>query len=98
MPRFLLRSLLRPELNTDLIDSLMDAHEILVAGEPGSHRLANTLNNIVFCFADDAFFRKCVLLIDGTSPVPGWEAHLAHCIKDMQTHGMQTTTCADYCA
>jgi nicotinamidase-related amidase len=30
------------QLNTDLIDMLMDADEILVAGEPGSHMLTNS--------------------------------------------------------
>jgi nicotinamidase-related amidase len=86
------------QLNTSMIDALMEADEILVAGEPGSHILADTLYDIGLRFADDSFFRKCVLLIDGTSTLPGWEAHLATCIEDMKTHGMQTATCAQYCA
>lgn len=85
------------ELNTCLIEMLMEADEILVAGEPGSHIVASTLYDIGLCFADDAFFRKCVLLSDGTSPLPGWEEHQARCVEDMQRHGMRTATCADYC-
>ena len=75
----------------------MDADEVLVAGEPGSHGVVSTLYDIGMSFADDRFFRKCVLLIDGTSPLPGWEEHLARCIEDMKRYGMRTTTCADYC-
>ncbi len=85
------------QLNTDLIAGLMEADQILVAGEPGSHVLTNTLYDIGFCFADDSFFRKCVLLLDGTSPLPGEEEFQACCIEDMKTHGLHTTTCADYC-
>lgn len=85
-------------MNTYLIDLLMEADEILVAGEPGSHMVASTLYDIGFLFADDSFFRKCVLLSDGTSPFPGWEEHQAGCFGDMQRHGMRTATCADYSA
>ena len=49
-------------------------------------------------FAAAAFFRKCVLLIDGTSPLPGWEEHQAECFEDMQKRGVRTATCAEYVA
>jgi hypothetical protein len=41
-------------------------------------------------FADNSFFffRKSVLINDGSGAVPGWEAQLAHCIEDMERHGM----------
>lgn len=77
---------------------LMHTDEILVAGEPGSHMVVNTLYDIGMSFADDSFIRKCILLIDGTSPLPGWEGHLAGCVENMKTHGLQTATCDDYCA
>ena len=63
------------DFNSDMISMLMEADEILVAGEPGSHVVASTLYDIGMSFADDRFFPKCVLLIDGTSPLPGWEEH-----------------------
>jgi nicotinamidase-related amidase len=86
------------QMNTFFIEELMAADEILVAGEPGSHMVVSTLYDIGMSFADDSFFHKCVLLVDGTSPLPGWEEHFAHSIEEMKTHGMRTTTCADYCA
>jgi hypothetical protein len=39
-----------------------------------------------------------VLLIDATSPVPGFEHLQEAFIKDMKALGMRTTTCADYLA
>ena len=86
------------EFNSDMVSMLMHADEILVAGEPGSHMVVSTLYDIGMSFADDEFFRKCVLLIDGTSPLPGWEEHQDRCIEDMKRYGMRATTCADYSA
>ena len=44
----------------------------------------STLYDISMSFADDSFFGKCILLIDGTSPLPGWEEHLAGCVEDIK--------------
>lgn len=85
------------QLNACMIQTLMEADEVLVAGEPGSHTLANTITDIGYSFADDSFFRKCILVTDGTSPVPGFEHYQTFSVTQMQAHGMRTTTCADYC-
>ncbi len=46
----------------------------------------------------DEFVKKCVLLLDGTSPVPGFEEYQQDFIDQMTARGMRTTTCADYLA
>jgi nicotinamidase-related amidase len=84
------------QLNTDFINTLMEADEVIFAGEAGSHCLANTVRDIADSFKDDSFIKKCVLLTDGTSPVPGFESYQQKFISDMTARGMKTSTCADY--
>ena len=86
------------QLNTALIGKLTEAGEILLAGEAGSHCVANTVTDIAHQCPDDAFLKKCVLLVDGTSPVPGFEEYQRDFISRMTARGMRTTTCADYLA
>jgi len=86
------------QLNTDFINTLMDADEVLFAGEAGSHCLANTVRDIANNFKDDSFIKKVVLLTDGTSPVPGFESYQQQFLADMIARGMKTSTCADYLA
>jgi nicotinamidase/pyrazinamidase len=88
------------QLNTDFINTLMDAYEILLAGEARSHCLANTVRDIAneFVQADDSFIKKCVLLTDATSDVPGFEKYGEDFVKEMTKRGMRTTTCAEYLA
>lgn len=61
------------QMNTVLIDVLEKADEIVIAGEAGSHCLANTVRDIANNFSDASYVRKLVLLEDCTSPVPGFE-------------------------
>lgn len=84
------------QMNTDLVSMLMGADEVVFCGEAGSHCLANTVRDIADSFKDDSFIKKCVLLTDGTSPVPGFEAFQTKFVSDMTARGMKTTTCADY--
>jgi len=87
------------QLNSDFIAVLMEADEILFAGEAGSHCLANTVRDIANEFkANDEFIKKCVLLTDGTSPVTGFEGLQSQFISDMTARGMKSATCADYLA
>lgn len=86
------------QLNSELIGTIMQADEIVFAGEAGSHCLANTIRDIADSFQDDSFIKKCVLLTDGTSPVPGFEHLQTQFIKDMSARGMKTTTTVDYLA
>lgn len=83
------------QLNTRLIRTLEEADEILVAGEAGSHCLANTVKDIVEGFSNAEYVRKITLLTDGTSPVPGFEDLQDQFIKDMTAKGMKISTTLD---
>ena len=61
---------------------------ILLAGEAGSHCLANTVRDIVQNFSNPDYVQKMVLLEDATSPVPGFEAYQDSFISEMTTLGM----------
>lgn len=56
-------------LNVDLIATLEEADEILIAGEALSHCVANTVRDIATSFKDASFVRKMTLLLDCSSPV-----------------------------
>lgn len=86
------------QMNSEFISYLMEADELLLCGEAGSHCLANTVVDIANSFPDDSFIKKCVLLTDGTSPVPGFEHLQTKFVSDMTARGMKTSTCADYLA
>jgi len=83
------------QLNTRLIQTLEDADEILIAGEAGSHCLANTVEDIADGFSDDSYISKFVLITDGTSPVTGFENLQDEFIAKMTARGMRTTTAAE---
>jgi len=86
------------QINTKLIETLVEADIILVAGEAGSHCLANTVRDIVKNFADDSYIKKLVLLTDATSPVPSFESFQEDFIKEMTAKGMQLSTTVDFLA
>lgn len=84
------------QINTELIRMLEEADEIAVAGEAGSHCLANTVRDIADNFSDDRLVEKIVLLTDATSPVPGFEKLQDDFIKEMTARGMRLATTVDY--
>lgn len=95
------------QINTVFIKTLMECDELLLAGEALSHCLANTVRDIANCFAtggavslgtSDEFIRKCVLLTDATSSVPGFDAVGAAFVDEMVKRGMKTSTTVDYFA
>lgn len=87
------------QVNTALINTLInDCDEIVVAGEAGSHCLANTVRDIATQFGDDSLVKKIVLLEDCTSPVPGFEKFQSDFISEMLGRGMRLTTSVDYLA
>jgi len=88
----------RTQLNRPLIERWTQADEILLAGEAGSHCLANTVRDVADELPAAAFLKKCVLLIDGTSPVPGFEHYQQQFLDQMTARGMRGTTCAEYLA
>lgn len=93
------------QINTDFIKILMDADELLLSGEALSHCLANTVRDAANCFAaggmlgsNDDFIKKCVLLTDATSPVPGFDTVGKAFIDEMVIRGMRVSTTVDYWA
>jgi nicotinamidase-related amidase len=84
------------QINTRLIQTLMEADMVFVAGEAGSHCLANTVRDIANNFGDDRYVQKLVLLTDATSPVPGFEMYQDDFLREMTARGMQTATTTDF--
>tara|TARA_Y100000310_G_C20672285_1_gene810954 strand:- start:1591 stop:2409 length:819 start_codon:yes stop_codon:yes gene_type:complete len=80
------------QINTKLIETLKEADVVPVAGEAGSHCLANTVRDIANQFGDDAFVRKLILIEDATSPVGNFERQQDEFIQEMVGRGMQLTT------
>lgn len=80
------------QINTNLINALMEADLIALAGEAGSHCLASTGRDVAEAFGDDSYVKKLVLLTDATSPVPGFEKLQEDFIKEMVARGMQLST------
>ncbi len=83
------------QTNLRLIHTLEEADAVLLAGEASSHCLANTVRDIVTAFGDPAMVRKLHLLVDATSPVPGFESYADDFLRDMRALGMRITTCRD---
>jgi nicotinamidase/pyrazinamidase len=80
------------QVNTRLIDTLEEADVILLAGEAGSHCLANTVRDIATNFSNPEYVKKMVFLSDATSPVTGFESFQKDFIRDMTALGMKTST------
>jgi nicotinamidase-related amidase len=86
------------QINTGLITTLERADIILVAGEAGSHCLANTVRDVANNFGDDSYVQKLVLLEDGTSPVPTFESFQDDFVAEMKKRGMKVSTTTDWMA
>jgi nicotinamidase/pyrazinamidase len=84
------------QLNTDFLNSVIAADQILLAGEAGSHCLANTGRDADAYFKNNSFVNKLTLLKDATSPVPGFESFQESFIKDMTVKGMQLAKTTDF--
>jgi nicotinamidase/pyrazinamidase len=81
------------QLNVPLISDLEEADVILLAGEAGSHCLANTVIDIA---NNSDCAKKMVLLKDTTSPVPSFEAFQDKFITEMVGRGMKVSTTTDF--
>jgi nicotinamidase-related amidase len=86
------------QINTGLIGTLERADIILIAGEAGSHCLANTVRDIANNFGNDSYISKLVLLQDATSPVTSFEKLQENFIAEMKHKGMKVTTTVDWMA
>lgn len=84
------------QLNTDFLRMLNDADEILVSGEALSHCVCHSFRDMANEFADDSFIKKCVLLTDASSPVPGFETQAQDFVTEMTLRGMKLSTTIDY--
>ena len=86
------------QINTAFIKTLLDADIVAIAGEAGSHCLANTVRDVANNFGDDSYVKRLVLLEDATSPVPGFEPFQTDFIKEMKARGMQISNTQDFLA
>jgi nicotinamidase/pyrazinamidase len=86
------------QMNTALIQALIQADVIGVAGEAGSHCLANTVRDIANNFGDESAVSKLVLLTDATSPVTGFESFQTDFVTEMTARGMRLATTTDFLA
>ncbi len=88
------------QLNTRLIQTLMESDKILIAGEAGSHCVKSTVEDIADGFQDDSYIKKMVLLEDAVSPVISpfvdFPAVQAQFIADMKARGMKTAKTTDF--
>jgi nicotinamidase-related amidase len=82
-------------LNTKLIGTLEEADLIVFSGEASSHCVANTIRDIVTQFGEETI-KKCLLLEDAMSPVPGFEQFADNFFQEMRSKGMQTTTTSNF--
>ena len=82
-------------INTELIDVLQKADEILIAGEALSHCVANTIIDIANNFGEDNI-KKFTLLSDCCSNVGGFEKLGQDFVSDMTKRGMKINTSGNY--
>ncbi len=91
------------QLNTDLLETLQKADEILIAGEALSHCVKETINQIVDNIGVD-HVKKIKIMTDATSPVgqvsggPDFPAIGRQWLHDIQQKGVGVTTTATYFA
>ena len=86
------------QVNTALVEALKQADVIAVAGEAGSHCVANTVRDLADNFGDDRLVSKIVLLQDAVSPVGGFESFQTDFLADMTARGMRLSTTAEFLA
>jgi len=84
------------QTNTKLVEVLEEADLVAIAGEAGSHCLANTVRDIANEFQDQDTIKKLVLLTDATSAVPTFEQLQNDFIQEMTARGMQLSRTVDF--
>ena len=85
------------QVNTVLVESLKQADILAVAGEAGSHCVANTVRDLAQ-FGGDLLVSKIVLLRDAVSPVGGFEAFEDSFVSEMTARGMQGSSTTEFLA
>jgi len=82
-------------VNRKLIEALASSDILAVAGEAGSHCVANTIRDLV-AQIDSDHVRRIVLLTDAISPVKGFETLQTDFIRDMVNLGVQQSTTTEF--
>ena len=82
--------------NQGLVAALAQADVVAVAGEAGSHCVANTVRDLADSFGDNRLVSKIVLLQDAVSPVGGFEAYQERFLSEMTRRGMTLSTTDDF--
>jgi len=88
-------------LNTQLLDTIMQADIVAIAGEAASHCLKATVTQIVDNI-DPNLVEKFVLLADATSPIPhnpggpDFPSIYQSWLTDMKRRGMKVSTTTDF--
>ncbi len=80
--------------NTRLIAALKGADRVLIAGEAGSHCVANTVRDLANELGERGRIEKLVLLEDTISPVPGFEGLQHAFVADLTARGMALSSTA----
>ena len=83
------------KLNTNLIDAMVDADEIVITGEALSHCVANTIRDVAAQFGPDNV-KKFTLLADTSSNVTGFEKLGQDFVKEMVAKGMRLSNTRDW--
>ena len=84
------------QLNTRLVSALAAADVVAVAGEAGSHCVANTVRDLADSFGDDRLVSKIVLLQDAVSPVGGFGDYQNSFVAELAARGMTLSSTTQF--
>lgn len=84
------------QVNTALIERLKQADVLAVAGEAGSHCVANTVRDLADNLGDERLTSKIVLLTDAVSPVGGFSDYQNRFVADLTAWGMRLSTTTEF--
>lgn len=84
------------QLNVELIQTIDEADMLLVAGEAGSHCVANTLRDIRAAYGNDDKMKRVILLEDAMSPVTSFEQLQHDFFAEMKQAGVQFNTTTEF--
>lgn len=86
------------QINTDFIQKLLDADDILISGEALSHCVKSTFEDAASEFGSDEYLEKLVILTDASTSVPGFEKEGQDFVNNLIQRGARHTTTKDYLA
>jgi len=83
---------------TDLYRGCVDTEKLVVCGQALSHCVNFTVRDIHrrVVETNDLAASSIYLLVDASSPVPGFEAHGTQFVEDMRAAGVNITTTSDF--